>query len=844
MTHSGPCGATFFAALAGHGPDVGLHPVSKQDGSHQTRSATWSWQTRRHIPQSAPDATGPAETTPEAKRFFRIRRFSRSLLSTLAVVTVVFVALVCMAVSLPRTALADEPASFVGAQICAGCHAAQAERWTGSHHAQAMQPATAATVRGDFANATLDHFGVATSFSRLGDKFLVHTDGPDGAQQDYEIVYTFGIYPLQQYLIAMPGGRLQALGIAWDSRPKDAGGQRWFHLYPDQKLPAGDRLHWTGRDQTWNYMCADCHSTNLKKNYDLTNNTYGTTWSDLNVACEACHGPGSRHVTWARSHPPGLSENDRMGLVNWLKATDTGQWQMNADTGIARRIEPLASAELDTCAACHSRRRVIAKDATPGAPLLDSYAPADLEPGLYHADGQIDGEVFEYGSFVQSRMFQAGVTCSNCHDPHDLKLRAEGNGLCAQCHLATKFDVAEHHRHKPESSGAQCVNCHMPSKTYMVVDDRRDHSFRVPRPDLSVSIGTPNACTGCHREQSAEWAARTVAAWFPQGRQTTPHYATALHAGRVGTADAERQLDRLILDRNRPAIARASGLLLLRPYATPASTAAIKAAIADPSALVRSAVPRVLPASPSRGVIQVVAPLLSDPIRAVRIETARALAAVNRDAMTQDQQNAFDIAYRELIAAEMIDADRPEAHLNLGLLDLRRQQPAGAEAEYRTALRLDPGFVPALANLADIDRMRGQDKQGAALLREALAIEPENADVRHSLGLLLIRQHSYSEALDELRRASDLAPDNVRYAYVYAIALNSAGATVEATALLERMHQRHPTDRDVLVALVSIARDKGDFARALRYAHDLASQYPGDMEVRALVMELEKYQAR
>ena len=307
----------------------------------------------------------------------------------------------------------------------------------------------------------------------------------------------------------MPGGRLQALGIAWDSRPKDQGGQRWFHLYPDQNLKPGDPLHWTGRDQTWNYQCADCHSTNLQKNYDLAANTYATSWTDTDVSCEACHGPGSRHVTWAKSgeKPKPTDGPDKMGLSNWLKPTDHGHWEMSLETGIARRTEKLASAELDTCAACHSRRKVIAKNPPPGEPYLDGYLPALLEPGLYHADGQIDGEVYEYGSFLQSRMYHAGVTCSNCHDPHSAKLRADGNALCGQCHLPAKFDVSEHHHHQPGSTGAQCVNCHMPTKNFMVVDARRDHSIRIPRPDLSVALGTPNACTQCHAGSSAEWAA-------------------------------------------------------------------------------------------------------------------------------------------------------------------------------------------------------------------------------------------------------------------------------------------------------------------------------------------------
>jgi tetratricopeptide (TPR) repeat protein len=742
-------------------------------------------------------------------------------------------------------AYAEGPASYVGARVCAGCHMPEAERWKGSHHALAMQPATTTTVLGDFGDTKFEHFGVTTIFFRDGDRFMVRTDGPDGALHDYPIAYTFGVYPLQQYLVAFPGRRLQALGIAWDSRPKEQGGQRWFHLYPGQPLKPGDPLHWTGRDQTWNYQCADCHSTNLERNYDLGANTYATSWSDLDVACEACHGPGTQHVAWVKAGGAYSSGSDasRMGLSNWLKPANSGHWEMNPETGIARRTEKLVSNELETCAACHSRRKPIAKHPLLGAPYLDAYLPALLEPGLYHADGQIDGEVYEYGSFLQSRMHTAGVTCSNCHDPHSAKLIAAGNALCAQCHLPEKFDVAAHHHHQPGSTGAQCVNCHMPTKNYMVVDARRDHSIRVPRPDLSVSIGTPNACTQCHADRSAQWAAETVAGWYPGGRQTTAHYGTALHAGRIGAVDAEQQLDRLILDQSQPAIVRASALPLLVPYASPASEPVIKAALRDPDPLVRMASPRALPGTPPPRVVDAAAPLLTDPVRAVRIEAARALAGTDLLALTPEQQTALVKATAELVATEMVDADRPEAHLNLGLLDLLRRQPTEAEAEYRTALRLDPNFVPALVNLADLDRARGRDDEGAELLRKAAAIEPDNADVRHALGLYLVRKHDYPEALDLLRRAHELRPDNARYAYVYAVALNSNGAAGEALALLEETHRQHPADRNVLMALVSIAREQGDFAAALLHARELVSLRPADKQLRALLLELEKHQA-
>src|SRR5262249_17146626 len=225
-----------------------------------------------------------------------------------------------------------------------------AEAWKGSHHALAMQKATEATVLGDFAGAQVEHFGVWTTFFRDREKFMVRTAGPDGALHDYEIADTFGVYPLQQYLIAFPRGRYQALGIAWDNRPKQQGGQRWFHLYPDQQLKAGNPLHWTGQDQTWNYQCADCHSTNLQKNYDLSTDAYATTWTDVDVSCESCHAPGSRHIAWAKARAdggpyPSGTDVSKMGLTHWLEPADGGHWEMNPETGIARRTEKLASTE-------------------------------------------------------------------------------------------------------------------------------------------------------------------------------------------------------------------------------------------------------------------------------------------------------------------------------------------------------------------------------------------------------------------------------------------------------------------------------------------------------------------
>ena len=462
------------------------------------------------------------------------------------------------------------PAAYVGRQACAGCHQREHDLWTGSHHDLAMQVADETTVLGNFNNATITHFGITSTFYTRGGKFYVRTEGPDGTLQEYEVLYTFGVAPLQQYLVELSGGRYQALSLAWDSRPKGQGGQRWFHLYPHEKIAHDDELHWTGRNQNWNFMCADCHSTNLQKKYDLKQDAYQTTWSEMDVSCEACHGPGSRHVQWATS---GAYRNETRkpgsnGFLVQLREPEPPVWAADPEKGTAKRLTLRVSHdEIETCAQCHSRRAVLRDAKDPGRPFLDSYLPVLLEPNLYHADGQIDGEVYEYGSFLQSKMYRAGVTCSDCHEPHSLKIRAPGNALCTRCHAAERFDRPGHSFHKPASTGAQCVACHMPEKTYMVVDPRRDHSIRIPRPDLTVQQGTPNACTQCHRNKSAQWAAGAIAKWNGQERRQEPHYGQNLYAGQEHEAGASGQLASLARDKTQPGIVRATGLSLLREHA-------------------------------------------------------------------------------------------------------------------------------------------------------------------------------------------------------------------------------------------------------------------------------------
>lgn len=734
------------------------------------------------------------------------------------------------------------PPGFTGSHACASCHAAEQRRWSGSDHERAMQPANAQSMLGNFNNATFTQFGVTSRFFRKDGKFFVHTEGPDGKLADFAVTYTFGVTPLQQYLIPLAGGRLQSLSIAWDSRPKGQGGQRWFSLYPDEKLAPSDPLHWTGPAQNWNYMCASCHSTDLRKNFDLQARSYATTWSEINVACEACHGPGGRHVAWAkaradRTPDTGGGEN---GLVVHFTARSIGQWVIDPKTGNATRRVPLAShTELETCAPCHARRGVIAADYQPGQPLLDAYLPVLLNEGVYYSDGQIQAEDYEYGSFVQSKMYRAGVTCSNCHDPHSLQLRAAGNAVCAQCHLAAKYDRKSHHFHRPGSPGASCAGCHMPVRTYMIVDPRRDHSFRVPRPDQSVTLGVPNACNHCHAERDAQWARATVRAWYGHDASGYQTYAPALHAGRRGALDAVGRLVALVRDTTQPGIARATALGLLRGQVAPRSLRAAQLGLGDADPLVRRAAVGVVEELAPRQRLPLLAPLLNDGIRGVRIEAARALAALPPAALAPELRATLARGIDEYVAAQRVDADRPEAHTNLGGLYAERGEYGLAEAEYRTAIALSPSFTPAYVNLADMYRLRHQDPQGEQVLRQGLAEVPTDAALHHALGLLLVRAKRSDEAIAELRRAAQLSPDDAHYSYVLGIALHSAGKIPEAVAILQAAQRRYPGDRELLWALTTISRDRGDLSQAKKYAKQLATLLPDDPAVQQLRRQLQ-----
>ena len=736
-------------------------------------------------------------------------------------------------------------ATFVGSMSCAECHPDQTSAWRNSDHALAMRDATPDTVLGSVTTGAL---GPETDYELVGrgDLFIV-ADPPANARcTNATVRFTFGVRPLQQYLASCDAGRLQALPMAWDTRSMEQGGQRWFSIYGEERIRPGDRLHWGGRFQNANSRCIDCHSTAFQKNYRIRDNSYDSRWQELGVGCEACHGPGSEHVAWgeklkriaAQTHPPpaGGQEVSPVGPpftgfvvggdVRWVRVE-------NAPTAYlvgSRTSDPL----IETCARCHSLREPLTGGYSSTEGFFDAYLPAVLGQH-FEIDGQDKDEVYTYGAFLQSKMYHSGVTCTDCHDPHASRLRAEGNALCARCHNSDAFDARAHHFHEPGTAGAVCTSCHMPPHVYMVMDVRHDHGFRIPRPDLTVRFGVPNPCTRCHADRSAQWAADAIRGWFPSSRARDDRFVEAMAAARQASPAGEALLLAVASDKVLPAIQRASALAGLGDLHSAGATGVIEEALEDSSPLVRAYAARALGRFPPSTRWRVGQLFLDDPSRAVRLQLAHALAPVFPLLEGEDSRRRLDRVLSEYRSSLLANADQPEASVNLGLIEAYRGNLAAAGAAYQQALKVDERSVLALVNMADLLRLQGRDEEAEPLLRRAVRYAPSEAGPHHALGLLLQRRGQSTAAIDEIARAAELAPEIAAYSYVHAIALQSVGDVDQAMLVLDAAIGRHPNDKSLLLALAIIRLNRGDLMGSRELAERVLSRDPTDSAARAII---------
>lgn len=706
-------------------------------------------------------------------------------------------------------------AEYIGNGACASCHEQETADWTDSHHDLAMQEATPDTILGDFDNAQFHYHGVTTTFFRRGDAYFITTDNAQGLLETFPVKYVFGVEPLQQYLLPLPGGRLQALAIAWDTRPIQAGGQRWYHLYEEEPVLAGDPLHWTGGYFNWNTSCAECHSTDVKKRYDAEADQFNTHYEQIDVGCEACHGPGSTHQQLAQKDA--LSPG-QIGFEMSLSARGAWQWPEGAD--IARRTKTLDNTiQIDTCGRCHARRSTLG-DYHPGRPLLDTHRLALIDTPLYWPDGQIRDEVYVYGSFIQSKMHQAGVVCSNCHNPHSNELIAEGNAVCGQCHTAVQYDTPSHHRHLAKSAGTACVACHMPSQIYMGVDARRDHSMRIPRPDLSLSTGSPNACNQCHTEKSADWAYSALLDWGVRFTDQRNHPARAFHAADRGDVRATPILLDTANNNAYSALLRASAISRLSALVPSITAPNVSLWLSSSDPLIRLAAAEAVGQLPLEQRLAMLTPVLEDPVLGVRMITAEQLADLPASSIEGQAERvaALNKEYREIQSQHL---DMPSVLAQLSRFQLAQGETKAAEAGLLSALKKNPQSSVARVNLADLYRSLGDDNAARAILEDGLALSADDGAIWFSKGLLEIRDGNPQAGLKALETAATLEETPGYYHYVFAVAQNDQGYPDKALSTLQQLHRLAPGQPNVLSALMQYSHMIGNKPAAERYRDEL-----------------------
>ncbi len=680
-------------------------------------------------------------------------------------------------------------ARFTGSAACAGCHAEAARAWAGSGHALALRAAAPDAVRAPFDGALRAFASLPVRPRRDGAHLLF--DVPPGEGRSGEtlpLAWVMGGVKIEQFFTPAAGGRLQGLPAAYDTVAGE-----WFDLFPDAPPPE-DWSHWANRGMTANSQCLPCHVTGWVKGYDPASDAWASGWAEAGVGCEACHGPGAAHV--ARRRRGEREPEPPYGAVAPRADTPT------------------------TCAPCHSRRTEIAPGWVPGAPLYDHFDPELLDTGVYHPDGQVREEAYEYTSFEMSRMAARGVVCQDCHEPHTARLRADGNALCLRCHDAG-LDTPAHTHHAADGAGGRCVDCHMPTKTFMQRDVRRDHRIAAPDPAAAEALGAPDACRRCHAERPDGWSASWVARWWGDGarRSAARAVATAVRDGHAGEARAVPALLALLAS-DADVVRRASAARLLGAWTTNAEvTAGLLAAGGDASPLVRAR------AAASLGEVSVedarargaLVRATRDPVRLVRIEAGYALRAVDPLGLAAADRTAVEAAGREWLAAEEPTAELPEPNFNRGVFLAARGRTADAEAALRTAIRRWPLYLPARENLALLLAKSGRPAAAETELRAALERAPGWPPAAFSLALLYGGQGRWAEAAAALEACVARDPAYPRAYYNLGLAYARLNDLPRASAALERATADPAARGEALRELIRIAHARGDTAALERW---------------------------
>ena len=691
-------------------------------------------------------------------------------------------------------------AQYAGSQSCRECHPDQFAKWQQSHHGLAERKPDARIDDAAFVPAhTFTHGSQSTTVSKQNGDYILTTLGFGNKVAPYKVERVIGHDPLRQFLVDGGGGRLQAMEACFDPRQGD-----WFDVYDNEDRKPGEWGHWTGRGMVWNQMCATCHNTRLRKNYDAAADSYHTTMAEMSVSCESCHGPMKAHNEWQKTNR-GVKGDPT--LTKWTRDQHT-----------------------ENCAGCHARRGEITGDFVPGESFWDHYHLTTTDQGdTYFPDGQIRDENYEFSSFLSSRMHNAGVRCMDCHDMHSMKTILPGNQLCMRCHTQGGFPNAPvilpeaHSFHQTTSTGNQCVNCHMPQTVYMQRHPRHDHGFTIPDPLLTKQFNVPNACNKCHTDKTTDWALEATQKWWgDKMNRKTRTRATLIAKARQGDDEARDGLVELLGSDEIPHWKASATLLLDRWIDQTAVQTAVSAQLQHAHPLVRTSAIRTLEPLLQNGSIRSsIEPLLDDPVRGVRVSAAWAL----RDSLHLDSAAGKDLRH-------MLDlnADQPAGQMQLAQFEFSRRNTSVAIKHMETAIRWDPNSPPFHHDLAMMYSTAGQTQPAIAKLRDAIKLAPGHAEYHYELGLALAETGDMPGVIASLQEAVRLDPSLARAWYNLGLARNGQKDIPGALDALQRGELANPRDPSIPYARATILARQGRKQEAVAALDRVLSVAPGHGE--------------
>ena len=723
-------------------------------------------------------------------------------------------------------------AGYGGSASCKECHEEAYKAWATSHHGLAERLPSASLDEAAFSPArTIHHATQKTSFLKTNSEFEIITAGLSNAQQSFPVERVLGHEPLRQMLVPFPGGRWQVTEAAYDPRSNE-----WFNVYGDEDRRPGEWGHWTGRGMNWNTMCATCHNTRVRKNYDATNDVFHTAMAERSVSCESCHGPMKAHNDWQRA--------------NKGRSNDPTVRKLTRDQ------------MLHTCAACHSRRAEITGDPKPGDNFFDHHLLSIVdESDLFFADGQVRDEDYEFTAFLGSRMFHKGVRCADCHEPHSAKVRLLGNMMCMSCHgsgatnapiinpvthshhkvfgydangVMTNNDLANYKPDAIKETGGECVNCHMPQTTYMQRHSRHDHGFTIPDPLLTKQFNIPNACNRCHADKNADWSLAHVEKWYgDKMNRLTRTRAQTIARARLGDDSARVTLLKMLQTDEQDYWRAVAANLLEHWVSEPQIASALVIKLSDTNALVRQNIIQTLgllgeTATPD--VREAINSRLKDPSRNVRIVAAQSLSS---------SLNTNSLPFFELQHMLNHNADQPTGQMQLGVHEFNQGNLTNALRHFQTAAKWD-AFSPGIRHeLAVLLSHMGRPREALLELQEAIRLAPRDAEFRFKLALAWNELGESAKALAELEQAVKLDPRHARAGYNLGLARNAAGNPTGAIEALLAAESSEPRDPAIPYARATIHARLGQMDDARRAARCALKLNPQFTEASSLLEQLQ-----